>query len=89
MRSSRGVCLFGVSHRDGEFLSFEGKHSPHFPLYKPRFGCSETMGYRLEPRNPGEMSQSWGRSGEDSFDGCLLGKTELQGTKRKPSGIKT
>lgn len=41
------MFLHGSTTQMGIFL--KGKHS--LPLFKPRFSCSETMGYWLDPPN--------------------------------------
>lgn len=57
-----------LSHRDGEF-SFLRESFFSFPLYKPRLGCSETMGYGLEPPNPERCHRAGAGPGEESVNG--------------------
>ncbi|XP_059994729.1 ETS-related transcription factor Elf-4 isoform X1 [Lagenorhynchus albirostris] len=67
VRSSRVCVSLWVSHRDGEF-SVLRKSLLRFPLYKPRFGCSEPMGYRLEPPHLERCHRAGAGPGEETFD---------------------
>ncbi|XP_067579472.1 ETS-related transcription factor Elf-4 isoform X1 [Pseudorca crassidens] len=67
VRSSRVCVSLWVSHRDGEF-SVLRESLLRFPLYKPRFGCSEPMGYRLEPPHLERCHRAGAGPGEETFD---------------------